>query len=92
MNSSDDITGPMNLGNPTELTISEMAEKSLEMTSSKSEIVYKTLPCDNPKKRKPDISFAKSTIGWEPTVTLEKGLEKTIAYFDKLLSDFNRVF
>nr|WP_156816721.1 UDP-glucuronic acid decarboxylase family protein [Desulfovibrio oxyclinae] len=76
-----DFTGPMNLGNPGEFTIMELAETVLELTGSKSEIVFRPLPENDPMQRKPDISLAKSTIGWEPTIRLHDGLRKTIEYF-----------
>ena len=84
-NSPDDFTGPVNLGNPGEFTILELAEKVIAMTGSKSEIVFKPLPADDPRQRQPDITLAKQVLGWEPKVALEKGLEKTIGYFDELL-------
>ena len=85
MGTKDDCTGPMNLGNPGEFTIRELAEKILEMTGSRSKIVHKPLPTDDPKQRQPDIGLAKGVLGWEPQVPLEKGLEKTIAYFEGIL-------
>src|SRR6185369_15005046 len=81
MATPDEFTGPMNLGNPGEFTILELAQKVVKMTGSKSRIVYKPLPSDDPTQRQPDISLAKSTLGWTPSVSLEEGLEKTIAYF-----------
>ncbi|WP_096702012.1 UDP-glucuronic acid decarboxylase family protein [Magnetospirillum sp. 15-1] len=82
MNTADDITGPVNLGNPREMTIRQLAELVVEMTGAKSEIVYKPLPADDPLQRKPDIAQAKALLdNWEPKVVLEAGLEKTIAYF-----------
>ena len=85
MNSKDEITGPINLGNPSEFTILELAEKVIELTGSESRIVFKPLPQDDPTQRKPDISMAKSLLGWEPRVQLEEGLKKTIKYFKGLL-------
>ena len=85
MNTSDDFTGPVNTGNPGEFTIKELAEKVVDMIGTKSKIVYKPLPFDDPKQRQPDISLAKKELGWEPTIQLEEGLIKTIAYFDDLL-------
>lgn len=85
MNTEDSFTGPVNIGNPNEFSISELAVKVLEMTGSSSKIVYKPLPYDDPRKRKPDISLAKEKLNWEPTVRLEEGLVKTIAYFRQLL-------
>jgi len=84
-NSPDDFTGPVNLGNPEEFTILELAETIIEMTGSKSVIVYKPLPADDPHQRKPDIALAKRDLGWEPGITLDHGLKKTIQYFDDLL-------
>ena len=86
MDSPDEITGPMNLGNPIEFTITELAEKVIELTNSKSALVYKPLPTDDPKQRQPKIDHARSTIGWQPQVPLEVGLRDTIDYFDKLLA------
>lgn len=85
MNTEDSFTGPVNIGNPNEFSISELAVKVLEMTGSSSKIVYRPLPYDDPRKRKPDISLAKEKLNWEPTVRLEEGLVKTIAYFRQLL-------
>jgi len=85
MKSRDDFTGPVNTGNPGEFTIKELAEKVVAMTGTKSKIVYKPLPTDDPKQRQPEISLAKRELGWEPTIALEEGLIKTIAYFDDLL-------
>lgn len=81
----DEFTGPMNLGNPGEFTILELAETVIAMTGSKSRIEFKPLPSDDPMQRRPDITLAKSAIGWEPQVNLETGLRKTIAYFDAQL-------
>lgn len=85
MNTGDDVTGPVNVGNPGEFTIRELAEKVIELTGSKSKLVFKPLPQDDPRQRKPDITLAKKVLGWEPKVPLEEGLKKTIDYFDKLL-------
>jgi len=81
MNSNDSITGPINCGNPNEFTILELAEKVIKLTNSKSKIIYKPLPSDDPMQRKPDISKAKELLGWEPKIQLEEGLLKTIEYF-----------
>jgi len=81
MNSSNDITGPINLGNPNEFTIKELAEIVIEMTNSKSKIVYKELPQDDPKQRQPDITKAKVKLNWQPKIELKEGLKKTIEYF-----------
>lgn len=85
MDSPDDFTGPVNMGNPNEFTILELAEQVIELTNSQSKIIFKTLPVDDPQQRQPDISLAKKNLGWEPTVSLEKGLKKTIPYFEKLI-------
>lgn len=87
MNTSDDIAGPLNLGDPLELTILELAKKVLDLTGSSSEINFKPLPSDDPTQRKPDISNAKKLLNWEPKIDLDRGLEKTIIYFKNLLSD-----
>lgn len=84
MNNDKEFTGPVNLGNPVEFTIKELAEKVLTMIpASKSKIVYKDLPQDDPRQRQPDITLAKEKLGWEPTIKLEEGLKKTIEYFKK---------
>ena len=88
MQTGDEVTGPVNLGNPVEFTILELAEKIIEMTGSKSRITFQSLPQDDPIQRKPDITMAKNLLdGWKPVVKLETGLEKTIAYFDQLLKE-----
>ncbi len=85
MNSDDDFTGPINIGNPDEFSMLELARIIIRMTGSSSKIVHMPLPGDDPKQRRPDISLAKEKLGgWEPTVTLEDGLKKTIAYFRSL--------
>jgi UDP-glucuronate decarboxylase len=84
MNTTDDFTGPVNLGNPGEISVNELAKMIIRMTGSKSEITYMPLPEDDPRQRKPDISLAKKVLGWQPKVTLEDGLEKTIRYFRSL--------
>ena len=81
MNSRDGFTGPVNIGNPGEFTIKQLAEMVIDMTGSKSKIVYKDLPVDDPTQRKPDISLARKELGWEPRIPLEEGLKKTIDYF-----------
>ena len=81
MDSKDEITGPVNLGNPGEFTILELAEKVLRQTKSSSKIVYCPLPSDDPLQRKPVIENAKKWLGWEPKISLEKGLGPTIEYF-----------
>ena len=86
MRSDDDFLGPVNLGNPDEFTMIELAEMVLRATGSRSKLVRKPLPQDDPKRRKPDISLARSALGWEPKVKLEKGIAATVAYFDELLT------
>lgn len=86
MNSRDDFSGPVNLGNPSELSIKELAEIIIETTGSGSGIVYLPQPEDDPVQRKPDISLAIKELGWEPRITLKEGLLKTIEYFDDLMS------
>jgi UDP-glucuronate decarboxylase len=81
MNSGSDFIGPVNLGNPGEFTIRELAEKTLEMVGSKSKLNNLPLPEDDPKQRQPDISLAKEKLGWEPTIKLDEGLARTIEYF-----------
>ena len=85
MDSPADITGPINLGNPSEFTILELAQTVIRLTGSSSTIEHRALPQDDPKQRRPDITRAKSLLDWQPTVALEDGLMKTIAYFDALL-------
>ncbi len=84
MNTPSEVTGPMNLGNPTEFTIIELAKMIIEMTNSRSKLVLKPLPSDDPRQRKPNIEFAKQTIKWSPNTDINLGLEKTIAYFKAL--------
>lgn len=84
---SDDFTGPVNLGNPVEFTIKELAEKIIEMTNSTSKLTLNPLPQDDPKQRQPDITLAKKELDWEPKIKLEQGLKKTIAYFDGLIKE-----
>lgn len=86
METSDEITGPMNLGNPVEFTIRQLAEQVVDLVGTKSQLVYKPLPSDDPKQRRPDISLAEKTLAWEPKIALREGLIKTIAYFDEILS------
>jgi UDP-glucuronate decarboxylase len=86
MDTPPGFTGPMNLGNPNEFTIRELAEQVIEMTGTGSSLVFQTLPADDPMQRQPDISLARSELGWEPKVQLQEGLRKTIEYFDRLLS------
>jgi UDP-glucuronate decarboxylase len=84
MELEENFPGPINLGNPTEFTILELAENVIRLTKSKSKIVFKALPQDDPMQRKPDIGLARTKLGWEPKVQLEEGLIKSIEYFSKL--------
>jgi UDP-glucuronate decarboxylase len=86
MESSDDFTGPVNIGNPNEFTIKELAEKIIELTHSTSKLIYKSLPKNDPVRRKPDITLANKILGWKPTVELEEGLTYTINYFSDIPS------
>jgi UDP-glucuronate decarboxylase len=86
MNTPAEVTGPMNIGNPVEFTIKQLAELIMELVGVKLRLVYKTLPSDDPKQRQPDISLAEQTLSWSPNVSLHEGLTKTIAYFEALLS------
>lgn len=86
MNSADELTGPVNLGNPVEFTIRRLAETVISMTGSSSKLEFKPLPEDDPRQRQPDISLARQKLGWEPTVALEQGLVKTVSYFQNLLT------
>lgn len=86
MDTDDDFTGPVNIGNPGEFTILELAEKVIAAIGNDSKIVNMPLPNDDPARRRPDISLAQEKLGWEPTIDLDQGLERTISYFDKLLS------
>jgi UDP-glucuronate decarboxylase len=86
MTTEKGVTGPMNLGNPIEYTILEIAEIVIDQIGSKSKIIFESLPEDDPKQRQPDISFAKSELNWEPKTQLKEGLDKTIHYFDQILS------
>jgi UDP-glucuronate decarboxylase len=85
MNTADDFTGPVNIGNPGEFTMLELAQKVIELTGSRSQIVYRPLPQDDPVRRCPDITLAKQQLGWGPTIPLEQGLKSTISYFADLL-------
>ena len=84
MNSPDDFTGPVNVGNPTEFTILQLAQKVIELTGSKSEVIFKPLPSDDPTQRQPDISLARARLGWQPGIQLADGLSKTVEYFRTL--------
>jgi UDP-glucuronate decarboxylase len=85
MNSSDDVTGPINVGNPTEFTMIQLAETILGLTGSASRIVFLPIPQDDPRQRQPDITRARTTLEWEPKVQLEDGLKETISYFRRIL-------
>jgi UDP-glucuronate decarboxylase len=89
MGSADEVTGPINIGNPDEFTMRELAELVIELTGSSSQLKFMPLPPDDPKQRQPNISKASEILGWRPTTKLRAGLERTIAYFDGLLSDAN---
>ncbi len=85
MNTPDDFLGPVNLGNPVEFSIKELAKHVVELTSSKSDLIYKPLSTDDPRQRKPDITLAKEKLGWEPDIELKEGLIRTISYFQQVL-------
>ena len=86
MNSREGFTGPVNMGNPDEFTILELANKVIDIIGSRSKIIHKPLPTDDPRQRKPDITLAKQELDWAPKIKLEDGLVKTIGYFEGLLS------
>lgn len=87
MNTDDDVTGPINMGNPHEIPVRELAERIIKLTGSDSPIVFRPLPQDDPTQRCPDITLAKTLLGWQPVVPLEDGLQRTIAYFARLLAE-----
>jgi UDP-glucuronate decarboxylase len=87
MAAPDDVTGPINLGNPIETTVGMLAENIIALTGSSSEIVRRPLPVDDPVQRCPDIGRARDLLSWEPRVPLDTGLQRTIHYFDRLLSE-----
>jgi UDP-glucuronate decarboxylase len=87
METGPDVTGPINIGNPNEFTIRELATKVIEMTGARSELVEQPLPADDPKQRRPDISVAKEVLGWEPKIQLDQGLERTVDYFSRMRSN-----
>jgi len=91
MDTPDDFIGPVNLGNPNEISVMELAKEILDLTGSSSKLVHKALPSDDPKKRQPDISLARQRLNWDPKVTLEEGLNRTIEYFDNLLREQEQV-
>jgi len=86
MGSSDDVTGPLNLRNPAECTMLELAQSVIDLTGSRSEIRFYPLPTDDPRRRQPDITKAKTILNWTPKTPLREGLEKTVMYFEELLS------
>jgi UDP-glucuronate decarboxylase len=86
MDSADEITGPINLGNPGEFTVAELASMVIDLTGSRSRIVHMPLPVDDPRQRRPDINRAEKQLGWRPNTALRDGLGRTIAYFDEALS------
>jgi UDP-glucuronate decarboxylase len=86
MNSEQGFTGPVNIGNPGEFTMLQLAETVLKLSGSKSKIIYQPLPWDDPKQRQPNIEIAKAKLGWQPKVNLEDGLKETIAYFRKVVA------
>jgi UDP-glucuronate decarboxylase len=85
MNSEDEVTGPINLGNPSEFTIAELANRVIDLTGSSSRIIHMALPVNDPVQRRPDITLANSILGWQPTVALKEGLLQTIPYFERLM-------
>lgn len=87
MNSADDVTGPINIGNPSEFTMKELAQLVIELTGSNSKLVFRPLPADDPRQRQPNITKARDILGWQPTVALRDGLKNTIAHFDALLKE-----
>lgn len=87
MESPDSFVGPVNLGNATEFTMVELAELTLKLTGSRSKLVFKPLPADDPTQRQPDITLAKDNLGWQPQVPLEEGLRRTITFFRELLQN-----
>ena len=91
MHSADGLKGPVNLGNPVEFTILELAKKVIELTGSRSRLEFRPLPVDDPRQRQPDIALARTELGWEPKVSLDEGLKKTVEHFDRLLKSSTRV-
>ena len=87
MGSADNVTGPINIGNPTEFTILELAKQVIELIGSSSSIVNRPLPQDDPRQRRPDITKAQDVLGWSPRTPLAEGLKRTVAYFEELLRD-----
>ncbi|MBR9982146.1 MAG: SDR family oxidoreductase [Desulfatitalea sp.] len=89
METPDAVTGPINLGNPVEFTILELARKVIDLTGAKSQLIHKPLPMDDPRQRNPDITLARETLQWQPAIALEEGLKQTIGYFDRLLAEMS---
>jgi UDP-glucuronate decarboxylase len=89
MGTPEGFTGPVNIGNPCEFTIKQLAELVIDLTGSSSPLVHEPLPADDPKQRQPDIKIARDVLGWEPTIQLREGLINTIAFFDDLLRKSN---
>jgi UDP-glucuronate decarboxylase len=87
MQTGDDVTGPINIGNPVEFSMLQLAQQIIDLTGSKSRVAHSRLPQDDPKQRQPDISKAEQVLDWKPAVTLQEGLKKTIAYFDAILRE-----
>ena len=85
MDAPDELTGPVNLGNPAEFSIKELAEQVIGLTGTRSKLVHQELPEDDPARRCPDITLAKEQLGWEPSIALGEGLKKTISYFDSII-------
>jgi UDP-glucuronate decarboxylase len=89
MDTNKDVTGPVNLGNPGEFTMLELAQKVIDLTGSKSELLFGDLPQDDAKQRQPDIELAKRELGWEPTISLDQGLRYTVDYFRNRMKDLS---
>jgi UDP-glucuronate decarboxylase len=87
METSSEVTGPINVGNPAEITMLDLAERVLRLSGSKSELTFKPLPSDDPRQRQPNVSMARSVLGWQPTVSVDDGLKETIRYFRGILID-----
>jgi UDP-glucuronate decarboxylase len=84
MNSADDVTGPINIGNPNEMTVRALAELVIAKTGTEAQLMFCELPSDDPRQRQPDITLARTVLGWEPKMPLDEGLDKTIAYFREM--------
>jgi UDP-glucuronate decarboxylase len=87
MDTADDFTGPINIGNPHEFTIRELAERVIALTGSRSSLIFRPLPSDDPRQRQPDIALARAVLGWTPRIELDEGLQKTVAYFRRLITE-----